>query len=1221
MKNLCTRGFFMPLLALILCMGLASTPAFAAEGDEAESQVTTVADVESGDIENEELTEPNEGDDKEPTTSENGDTETGEGDTSDAECTCGTEDGTHDENCPQHKAPEVDPADGGDETDGNVTTEPGQDGDTSDAECNCTPAEDGTHDENCPQHKAPEVDPADTENDEDPEPAVCTCTTKCGETGNSECPVCAAGGECKATSSNVKWDEETGTLTITGTSDQTLTADGLTVNGEAITNLKPNHLVIDGFGTVGNGFSEMTGGLASLEIKNVGTIGSGAFNGNGNDELKVTISDSGLNEYLPFYQTKMGELELNNVTVAGGAQHSQPSQPFRGAGSDNMKVTINGGNLEIQTLQELKMSELTLNNVDIADNAAFLYKAGNANLKVTVNGGSLGTNAFNSSTMGELVLNNVTIKDGTENLFKNSHTDGLKVTVNGGSFGSYVFSGGNMSELVLNGVTIADGTVPFFGAGSDNMKVTVNDSTLGYWALGGVNMSEVTLNNTTAGNSVFLWVKDGLKVYAYNSNLTEYALDGNVTLYVKDGVIVKATTDSLQDLIDKSEGKTELVISGVIHSTGDSIRIGKDKDITLVTNGEAASIEADDNSNNSLFVIENGGKLTIADDNLTIKGAANAKPGNYTATVFQVKGTLDLDKGTIIGGGDPLSQSSITGAIVLNEGAKFNMRGGKITGTTLGGFHNAPVVVNANSVFNMSGGQITGNYNYGSGAAAGAVLVCNWNTVREGANSLSPWSAEDPYAIMNLTGGEISHNTTEYSRGGAVIVIGNAALYMNGGKITDNTSRSGYGGGITVMGNSPSMRDTYDAHCIFTMDGGEISGNSARYGGGIYVNSNYATLNAGLIANNTASETGGGIYVETPDVNPTSAQLNNAVIHGNHATVMGGGMYFCPTGSSEQYVNGGPAIFDNTADGAADDLVSVALPNEPEDGKFVIVTERILGGGKVDWYLDGEVEELIANGWGHVVEGSERYDAETYAELVAAGKYQNIALKAIVSENAKQLALASGKLIITGNQAKRGGGVGSNGNVTIGDKNAPEYELNIDKVWEGVSEGEKKPVIIQLVIDGVKLDTIELSAENGWSASFTGLSEDLKDKLSVIELTTGYTVSYSELSEDGETLHITVTNSPIPQTPDPDPEPPTPDPDPEPPAPEEEIPDVDVPLGEPPEEEPDEEPEVEIPDVDVPLGNVPQTGDNSAIWYVLAVLSVSGLAVLALVEKRKEQEG
>ncbi|MBD5099571.1 MAG: LPXTG cell wall anchor domain-containing protein [Clostridiales bacterium] len=1184
MKNLCKHGLFMPLLALVLCMGLASTPAFAADVDEAESQVTTVADVESGDIENEELTEPNEGDDKEPTT-ENGDTETGEGDTSDAECTCTpAEDGTHDENCPQYKAPEVDPADGGDETDGNVTTEPGQDGDTSDAECNCTPAEDGTHDENCPQYKEPEVDPADGENDEDPEPAVCTCTTKCGETGNSECPVCAAGGECKATSSGVKWDEETGTLTITGNGGALNAAD-LKVNGEAVTNLKPNHLVIDGFSTVGNDFKAMADGLKSLEINNVGAVGDQAFSFLYNEGLKITVSNSKLDNFA-FWGSAVSEVVLDNVDAGyGSLGYFAPVE-----GDKQPKLSVRGGHLSGNALMNSKLSELELNGVDITDSPF----SGTTADKVTVTDGKLGVGMFNGLTAPELVLDNVTADDWAYPL---NGTRFDTVTINNGITGNGALGACNMSNLVLNNVTIENGERPLTYANAG--KVTVNGGSLGDYALMNATMSEIELNNTTVSNSAFYQVNTndkGLSVTSNNSNLSEDALSNvKVGLYVKDGVIVKATTDSLQDLINKSEGPTKLVISGVIHSTGDSIRIAAGKDITLVTNGEAASIEAPDEFNDSLFVIENGGKLTIDDDKLTIKGAANGKTvdsNSASALVFQVNGELVLNNGTIIGGGSGLDNSK--GAIVLNNGAKFTMTGGTIRDTKLYDWYSAPVFVGSGAEFIMKGGKITNNRNTNG---AGGVAVVGWYH-------------NDPSAKMTLSGGEISHNTT-YRDAGGITLWGNADLYMNGGKIIGNTSHWGYGGGISVAGRTGDMvgvNKYYDPKCVFTMDGGEISGNYAVYGGGIYVNSNDVTLNAGLIADNTASETGGGIYVETPednsDANFTSAQLNNAVIHGNSATIMGGGMYFCPTGSSEQYVNKGPAIFDNTADGAADDLVSVALPSEPEDGKFVIVTERILGGGKVDWYLDGEVEELIANGRGNVVEGSERYNAETYAELVAAGKYQNIALKAIVSENAKQLALASGKLIITGNQAKRGGGVGSNGNVTIGDKDAPEYELNIDKVWEGVSEGEKKPVIIQLVIDGVKLDTIELSAENGWSASFTGLSEDLKDKLSVIELTTGYTVSYSELSEDGETLHITVTNSLNPQTPDPDPEPPTP---------EEEIPDVDIPLGEPPEEE--------IPDEEVPLGNVPQTGDNSAIWYVLAVLSVSGLAVLALVEKRKEQEG
>ena len=70
------------------------------------------------------------------------------------------------------------------------------------------------------------------------------------------------------------------------------------------------------------------------------------------------------------------------------------------------------------------------------------------------------------------------------------------------------------------------------------------------------------------------------------------------------------------------------------------------------------------------------------------------------------------------------------------------------------------------------------------------------------------------------------------------------------------------------------------------------------------------------------------------------------------------------------------------------------------------------------------------------------------------------------------------------------------------------------------------------------------------------------------------------------------------------------------PAPEEEVFDEDVPLAEIPVEE-----EVEIPEEDVPLAEVPQTGDISAMWYVMSILSACGLAsILALTGRKKEQE-
>lgn len=1351
MKKLCTRNFFLPLLALIMCVGLVSTPAFAADVDGTENPAVSDETVDGqetngsdesyvdGEDPDADTPEANEGSDEDGDETDDGQVPATDGDT-----------GTGDDK---------EPAEGGDET---------GDGEAEEKQCTCGAEEGATHDENCPLHEEPTEgeDPA-----EEPKPAVCNCTEKCGEDGNAKCDVCRAdAGACKATSSGVKWDADTGTLTVTGNGGA-LNAANLTLNGEAITNLKPTHLVIDGFSTVGSDFNAMTGGLQSLKISNVGTVGNQALRGIGNDGLTVTIENSKLDNWA-LYEAKMSTLELVNVdaswgslgkigsddqkvklSVRGGHLRENAlvisklsevvlsdgvtiyAETFGVASAGGMtsadKVTVNGGSLGGNAFSGITMSEVELNGVDIATDA---FTGANSD-KVTVNGGNLGWKAFQGFTMSEVELNNViignntrpfagasadkvtitnstvgdwafyeskmsgtefeldnvafiansfsganastvTIKNselvsGTFNGFTASevvldnvtaddwayplngtyfdtvtvkngitgsgalgacnmsnlvldnvtvegdnrpfaYTNAGTVTINGGSFATSAFNGCNMSELVLNKVTINDGVSPFEGAGSDNLKVTVNNSELGYWALGSIKASEVELNNTTAGNSIFVWTTNDLKVYTNNSNLTPNALDdGNIILYVENGKIIKQTIAYLQDLIDKSEGPTKLVISGVIHGTSDSksICIRKDQDITLVADENGATIEAADQFNKSLFVIEEGGKLTIDDENLTLKGATNANPAMYAATVFDVNGELNLNNGTIKGGSTTnKNDSSLIGAIAVRSGAKFTMTGGTITDTNFNNHMGAPVVVWSGAEFLMSGGKITNNRNSGSNSA-GAVMVHNGER-----DDTMP-------AKMTLTGtAEISHNEAAY---GGIALVGHSELYMDGGKITYNKASTN-GGGISVAGRAPNLWP-YDAKCVLIMNGGEISGNYAEYGGGIYSNSNYVTLNAGLIANNTAGKIGGGVYVETPDEKisvPHSAHLSNAVIYHNTATVMGGGMYFCPTGTG--ILTGSEAVFDNEAGGAADDFVSVVGWYD----KSATITELMLGGGTVEWYRDGRVYEASDRGPGTVDEAVARYLAEN-AELLEAGKYDySIALKAVATENAKAQALMNATLIITGNTAERGGGVGSNGNVTTGNfgpEDPEEHSVAVNKVWSDIPQTEQKPVIIQLVLDGYALDkTLVLNAENNWTAAFEGLYQIAKDtgNIKIKELTTGYSVSYSEVtvSEDGKILSITVTNSPAPVDPDPTPDP-TPDPDPEPdpdPDPEVEIPDVDVPLAEP---DIEPEPEVEIPDVDVPLSDVPQTGDNSGIWYVLAALSVSGLAVLALVEKRKEQEG
>jgi hypothetical protein len=55
----------------------------------------------------------------------------------------------------------------------------------------------------------------------------------------------------------------------------------------------------------------------------------------------------------------------------------------------------------------------------------------------------------------------------------------------------------------------------------------------------------------------------------------------------------------------------------------------------------------------------------------------------------------------------------------------------------------------------------------------------------------------------------------------------------------------------------------YAGNGTFTMSGGTISGNSATYGGGLYVETydGTFTMNGGTISGNTAGACGGGVFV------------------------------------------------------------------------------------------------------------------------------------------------------------------------------------------------------------------------------------------------------------------------------------------------------------------------------------------------------------------------
>jgi len=80
---------------------------------------------------------------------------------------------------------------------------------------------------------------------------------------------------------------------------------------------------------------------------------------------------------------------------------------------------------------------------------------------------------------------------------------------------------------------------------------------------------------------------------------------------------------------------------------------------------------------------------------------------------------------------------------------------------------------------------------------------------------------------------------------------------MTGGTIKGNIATEN-GGGVYVGG---SYNGGYPIYGQFTMSGGEISGNKAKKGGGVYSQGEF-TMSSGTITKNTANSDGKAVMLE-----------------------------------------------------------------------------------------------------------------------------------------------------------------------------------------------------------------------------------------------------------------------------------------------------------------------------------------------------------------------
>jgi hypothetical protein len=161
----------------------------------------------------------------------------------------------------------------------------------------------------------------------------------------------------------------------------------------------------------------------------------------------------------------------------------------------------------------------------------------------------------------------------------------------------------------------------------------------------------------------------------------------------------------------------------------------------------------------------------------------------------------------------------------------------------------------------------------------GVMLTLGNNVTLQGRSSNTrPLVVVDPGGglVMNV-GSKIKGNKTLFTTlayGGGVFVDEGGAFTMNGGEISGNTA-SGFAGGVCAGGT-------------FTMNGGTISGNEStnNNGGGVSVLAGAFTMNGGTISGNEADDYGGGVCV----YKNATFTMAGGEISGNKATGGGGGV-------------------------------------------------------------------------------------------------------------------------------------------------------------------------------------------------------------------------------------------------------------------------------------------------------------------------------------------
>ena len=272
-------------------------------------------------------------------------------------------------------------------------------------------------------------------------------------------------------------------------------------------------------------------------------------------------------------------------------------------------------------------------------------------------------------------------------------------------------------------------------------------------------------------------------------------------------------------------------------------------------------------------------------------------------------------------------------------------------------------------------------------AANGGTIVLNSGAILQNNKAMQFGSGILANNRVNITmedGAIIRNNTNRnYELGGGILIGNGSTFTMNGGEISGNTANGG--GGVAIIGST------------MVMNNGTISNNSTyktsgqgSYGAGVYV-ADYANssggdtlftatpasfeMNGGKITGNKALDYGGGILTFPQQGQQITININNGNISGNQVTEGSGGAVAAFFGVTELNIKDG-TLTENSARSYGGGVFLYDATNVTISGGTISENKASQGGGVYLWptsaakQTGGSIENNVANAGGGVCGGT-----------------------------------------------------------------------------------------------------------------------------------------------------------------------------------------------------------------------------------------------------------